>query len=80
MRFVTCLIACLIASPAFAQAPQPSPEMMALQAKVMEEINSNISCKTQFIALQQKEAALTAQLKAMKDKYEPEKKPEAKKP
>ena len=59
---------------AFAQQQQASPEVQALQARVLQELNGSLQCTTQAITLQQQVTKLTADLKEMKDKYEPEKK------
>ena len=70
--------ALLIATSAFAQQ-QATPEVQALQSRLLQELNASLQCTTQAITLQQQVNKLTADLKAMKDKYEPEKKPEQKK-
>ncbi len=66
------ILAVFITTPAFAQQ-QAAPEVQALQAKLMQELNNSLQCTTQAITLQQQVTKITADLKAMKDKYEPEK-------
>ena len=73
MRKLLVTVAILIAAPALAQQ-QATPEVQALQSRVMQELNSSLQCTTQAITLQQQVTKLTADLKAMKDKYEPEQK------
>lgn len=84
LRLIT-ITAAFLASSAFAQTPQPqgSPEILALQAKLMQELSGALQCSTQFIALQQREAVLSADLvkaqariKELEAKQEP--KPDAK--
>ena len=52
--------------PSFAFAQQASPEMQALQTRVMQEINSNLQCSAANINIQQELAKLKAELEALK--------------
>jgi hypothetical protein len=66
LKYITLALAfTLAASTAFAQAP-PTPNEQALGQKLMQEINYGISCSGSNIALQ-------AEIKRLKDKYEPPK-------
>ena len=71
MKKCLVILAVLIASPAFAQQ-SATPEVQALQSKLMQELNNSLQCTAQTITLQQQVTKLTADFKAMKDKYEPE--------
>lgn len=62
LRFILALI-CLLPLTAFAQTPTGTPENLALQAKLMQELQSNLQCTAKFIELQQKEAKLSEDLK-----------------
>lgn len=58
----------LLATPALAQQPPPpTPEVQALQGKLMQEINSNLQCTTAAITLQAENAKLKAELDALKE-------------
>ena len=61
----------LCASPALAQ--QPAPEMEAMGAKLMQEINAGIQCNANAVAGRREIERLTAEVKALKEKYEPKK-------
>lgn len=52
------------------QQPQ-NPETLAFSQKLMQEINANLQCTTQFITVQQKLTAAEAEIKQLKEKYEP---------
>lgn len=54
-------------------ADQP-PEVQALGAKLMQEINANIQCNANAIAGKAEIEKLQAEIKRLKIKYEPEKK------
>lgn len=57
----------LLATPALAQQqPAPSPEVQALQARVMQEINGNLQCSTAAITLQGENAKLKAEIEKLK--------------
>lgn len=60
----------LLTSAAFAQ--QPSPEVEALGAKLMSEINAGIQCNANAVAGRREIEKLQAEVKALKAKYEPE--------
>ena len=66
------VLALLLPSAAFAQ--QGSPEFQALGAKLMSEINAGIQCNANAIAGRAELEKVQAELKAMKDKYEPQEK------
>lgn len=61
----------LLALSSCAFAEEQSPQLRALSAKLGAEINANLVCGAQAIDLQDKLAAAQADLKALKDKYEP---------
>lgn len=63
----------LFGSVAYAQTPgiPPTPEVQALAQKLMAEINANISCTAAGITLNQQLATMQAEIKRLKDKYEP---------
>lgn len=54
-------------------APPPTPEAQALAQKLMSEINANIQCTAAGISIQQRLNAAEAEIKTLKDKYEPAK-------
>lgn len=60
--------------PALAQGQKPSPELEAVGAKLMQEINAGIQCNANGIVGRQELEKLQAELKALKAKYEPEEK------
>ena len=60
------LLLSLIVSPSLAQQQPASPEMQAMQARVMQEINGNLQCSAASIALQQEIARLRAENAALK--------------
>lgn len=62
----------LLATPAFAQ--QQSPEMEALGAKLIQEINAGVQCNANAVAGRREIERLMSEVKALKAKYEPEKK------
>lgn len=69
--------------PAVAQVPTPevAPQVQALRQSLVEEINKNIQFRTEVIALRDQMIKDKAELKRLKDKYEPRKtetKPEKK--
>lgn len=66
----------LASTPVFAQ-PKPSPELEAVGAKLMQEINAGIQCNANAIVGRQELEKLQAELKALKAKYEPEVKSDA---
>lgn len=72
-----CATLLLSSSPAFAQSAQ-TPELQALGTKLMQEINANIQCNANAISGRQEIEKLQAEIKALKAKYEPEVKPDAK--
>jgi len=73
------LAACLLISDgAFAQqqAPQqPSPMEQALGRKLMQEINTSVTCGAGLVAAQEQLTAAQVRVKALEDKYEPKKSP-----
>ena len=73
MQYVAIILWTLLLA-SVASAQQAAPEVQALQGKLMQELNASLQCTTQAITLQQQVTKLTADLKAMKDKYETEKK------
>jgi hypothetical protein len=83
MKYVIAALLLLLPLPLFAQqGPPPSPEAQALGGKLMEEINSNVSLRTQLIKseaqikmLTEENAKLKASVKAEASKpAEPSKK------
>jgi len=77
MRILFALL--LLGIQAFAQTPQqPSPEFEAIGAKLMQEINAGIQCNANAVAGRRELEKLQAEIKALKAKYEPEAKPDAK--
>ena len=69
MRLLIAALFFFVSATAFSQ--QGSPEVQSLQSKLMQEINGGLQCTAQAIMLQQQVTKLTADLVAMKDKYEP---------
>ena len=61
-----CLL--LLSSPALAQQ---STLEQALAIKLQAEINSSLQCSVTLIEMQKKLADVEAQIKVLKDKYEP---------
>lgn len=72
MRWVFALI--LSSATAFAQPTSPTPEVEALGAKLMQEINANIQCNANGVAGRRELESLKAELRSLKEKYEAEKK------
>lgn len=71
-RTVLAFILSLVAAPVLAQQP-PSPEMQAVGNKLMSEINAGLECSTMTITLRGQVDRLNAEVKRLKDKYEPAK-------
>lgn len=73
LKLLACLLALTIgvAHVAAQQAP-PTPEVYALQVRVNQEINANLQCNAAAFSLQQQLAAAQTEIKALKEKYEPE--------
>lgn len=67
MRFLI-LAVLLIAAPAFAQQPPPSPNEPALWAKLGREINEGIACNANLVALQAEIQKLQARIKELEPK------------
>lgn len=65
-------------SPLYAQGQKPTPELEAMGGKLMQEINANIQCNANAISGRNELEKLQAELKALKAKYEPEEKKDAK--
>lgn len=61
-----------LSSAAIAQTT--TPEIQAVGAKLMQEINANIQCNAQGIVARQEIEKLQIEIAALKAKYEPEKK------
>jgi len=61
----------LVTTQVFAQVQ--SPEMQTLQNEIMAQLNGKLQCNMQIITLQQKLVNMEAQIKGLRDKYEPEK-------
>lgn len=57
---------------------KPPPELEAMGGKLMQEINANIQCNANAIIGRAELEKLQAELKALKAKYEPEEKKDAK--
>lgn len=63
-----------VATPVFGQTATPmTPLDQALSNKVMVELNAGLQCSAGLIDTQKQLADAQAQLKALKDKYEPAK-------
>lgn len=71
------VLVALVLSSVSAFAQENSPAVLGLQAKLMQEVNSNLQCLTQTVVEQQQSAKLAAELKALKEKYEPDDKDRA---
>ena len=54
------------------QQQQQSPEVQALIAKLLAELNSGLQCSANSIAGRQELEKAYAEVKRLKDKYEPE--------
>ena len=63
----------VLTAPAVAQQ---APDSQALAAKLMEEINGGLQCRTALITGQQEQTKMQAEIKRLKEKYEPETKTE----
>lgn len=72
MRYVLMLTA-LLCSPALAQQQHLSPEIVALQSKLSQELQSSLLCSANLVAASRKVSDLEAELKQLKEK-EPQKK------
>lgn len=57
---------------------QQSPEMQAIGNKLIAEINAGIVCGASAITQKQEIDKLQAEIKALKDKYEPQPAPASK--
>lgn len=57
-----------------AQQTPPPPEMQALSAKLVGEINVGLQCSSALITAQQQLEQARAEVKRLKDKYEAEQK------
>ena len=67
------LLAILISSPALSQPQsQPSPEVEALGQRLMSEIAQGVQCNTNAIALRRELDRVNAELRRLRDNYEPE--------
>lgn len=66
----------LAALPVSAQQAQPTAQVRALSDRILRELNDNVACSTANNELKDKLASAEAEVKRLKDKYEP--KPEAK--
>ncbi len=75
-RICGAVICLFLLTAAFAQQP-PSPELQAYGNKLMAEISAGLECNKINITLRGQVDALNAEVKRLKDKYEPAQ-PEAK--
>lgn len=64
----------LFTAPALAQQP-PSPEIQALHAKLMQELNANLQCTSVAISLQTEIAKLKARIEELEKAPKPPKPP-----
>lgn len=64
----------LVSTPALAQQ-QPSAELRAYGDKLMAEIGAGLTCSTARIELRGQVDALNAEVRRLKDKYEPDNNP-----
>ena len=74
--FIAILIGALLGLPiALAQQPasQQSSSEKALMLRVGQEVNANLQCSAANIGLDEKLKAAEAEVKMLKDKYEPKK-------
>jgi hypothetical protein len=81
MKLLIVLALLVLSAPVLAQQGPPSPEAQALGGKLMEEINSNVTLRTELIktqaqlkSAQEENAKLKASVKAEAPKPEPPKK------
>ena len=74
MKVLLSALLMLITTSSLAQQQTQAPEVQALQAKLMQELNASLQCTTQAIALQQENTKLKAELDALKKPPEPPKK------
>lgn len=70
------LLVLLLATPAAAQNATPSEQAMG--ARIIQEVQASLTCNTSLINAQAEIAKAQAEIKALKEKYEP--KPETQKP
>lgn len=63
---VIILLSAFIISPSYAQQSiSPSPEIQAMQARIMQELNSNLQCSIMLIRLRETNEALKAEVERL---------------
>ena len=62
-----------------AQGAPPTPQVQALQQKLLQELNASLQCSEAALTLQQQLATANSEITQLKAKYEPPKKEEPKK-
>lgn len=67
MKYLIAAFLLLATSALAQQPPPPTPEVQALQGKLMQEINANLQCTTAAIGLQAENVRLKAELDALKE-------------
>jgi len=64
----------LLATPAFAQQPTTAHQLQACNSALFEDIQRDLNVRAQAFSYAEQVAKLKEEIKALKDKYEPEKK------
>lgn len=71
MRAGFILVLLALATPAWAQQANPQHTIRAIGDRLMQEINTGITCSTELITLREEIAKLKAEVEAAKKAQEP---------